>query len=132
MFQLPVSAADRSLLVRMPPTHRSRRWLRVLALSGLISCGWISRAFAAEPPRARHAAKVIVVNDDGFSAFFSGKYQTADDLRRQVHSFRETQVAVLEWCIGSGSRVNFPSRNYELIGAGAKELPRRGDQLRLT
>lgn len=84
---------------------------------------------AATPPAPRNAAKLVVINDDGFSAFFSGKYQSAEDLRRQVASYRDTQVAVLEWCILSGSRTNFPSRTTELIGAGVTEFPRRGDKL---
>lgn len=86
-------------------------------------------ASAAEAPRPRNASKLVVVNDDGFSAFFSGKYQNADDLRRQVRSYSDTQVAVLEWCIAAGSRVNYPSRVSELIGTGVKEFPRRGDKL---
>ncbi|HUR57050.1 MAG TPA: family 10 glycosylhydrolase [Opitutaceae bacterium] len=92
---------------------------------GLLS----ATAIAGEAPRPRHAAKLVVVNDDGFSAFFSERYRNADDLRRQVGSFGDTQVAVLEWCIASGSRVNFPAKGYELIGAGVTEFPRRGDKI---
>lgn len=84
---------------------------------------------AAEAPPPRHGTKLVVVNDDGFSAFYSGRYTTADDLRRQVASYADTSVAVFEWCITSGSRVNFPTPAAELIGAGVTDFGRRGDQL---
>ncbi len=84
---------------------------------------------AATPPPPRNASRLVVVNDDGFSAFFSGKYKDAGDLRRQVQSLADTPVAVLEWCISSGSRANFPARSTELIGMDVTEFPRRGDQL---
>ncbi len=87
------------------------------------------RSVAAEALRPRHAAKLVVTNDDGFSAFFSGKYRTAQDLEQQVRSYADTQVAVLEWCIAAGSRVNYLSHVTELIGTNVKEFPRRGDQL---
>lgn len=86
-------------------------------------------ALHAEPPRPRHGEKIIVINDDGFSAFYGGRYRSADDLRRQMLSFRDTQVGVFEWCISAGSRVNFPSKASELVGDGVTEFGRRGDQL---
>src|SRR5207302_87175 len=43
--------------------------------------------------------------------------------------YRDTQIAVLEWCVTAGSRVNYPSHVSETIGSGMKEFPRRGDQL---
>ena len=84
---------------------------------------------AAEAPQPRHGTKLVVVNDDGFSAFFSGRYKNADDLRQQVASYADTSVAVFEWCITSGSRVNFLTPASELIGAGVTDFGRRGDQL---
>ncbi len=84
---------------------------------------------AAEAPKPRNGEKVLVINDDGFSPFFTGQYKTAEDLRKQMLSFRDTQVAVFEWCITAGSRSNFPSKVTELIGDGVKEYGRRGDQL---
>ena len=86
-------------------------------------------AAAAAPPPPRGGAKLIVINDDGFSAFFSGSYKTAADLRAHVLTYRETPLTIFEWCITSGSRVNFPSRTSELIGAGVTDFGRRGDQL---
>ena len=86
-------------------------------------------AAVAAPPPPRGGAKLIVINDDGFSAFFSGRYKTAADLRSHVLTYRDTPVAVFEWCITSGSRVNFPTRTSELIGAGVTDYGRRGDQL---
>ncbi len=83
----------------------------------------------AEAPKPRHGEKIIVINDDGFSAFYGGRYKTAADLRQQMLSFRETQVAVFEWCISAGSRVNYPSKVSELIGDGVTDFGRRGDQL---
>ena len=86
-------------------------------------------AVASEAPKPRNSAKLVVVNDDGFTAFYSGSYRTAEELRNAVRRLDDTPVAVLEWCVVSGSRTNFPSRTTELIGAGMKEFPRRGDQL---
>jgi hypothetical protein len=84
---------------------------------------------AAEPPKPRHGGKLIVVNDDGFSQFHTGRYRTAADLRQRMLDLRDTQVGVMEWCIVAGSRVNYPSQLHELIGAGMAEYPRRGDKL---
>ena len=84
---------------------------------------------AVEAPKPRNAPKLIVVNDDGFSAFHSGRYKTVDDLRNAVLGLRDTQVAVFEWGVLGGSRVNYPSRVTELFGVNMKEFPRRGDQL---
>jgi hypothetical protein len=99
--------------------------LLLLCTAGVL-CG---HCVAAEAPKPRNAAKLIVINDDGFSSFFSGRYKTAEDLRKQMLSFRDTQVAVLEWSIVAGSRVNYPSKVSELIGEGVKGFPRHGDQL---
>lgn len=85
--------------------------------------------FAAEPPRPHHGTKLLVVNDDGFSAFHSGRYKTAEDLKKAMLAYKDTQVAVMEWCIIAGSRANYPSKVTELIGAGMTEFPRRGDKL---
>ncbi len=84
---------------------------------------------AAEPPKPRSGEKLIVINDDGFSAFYSGRYKTAEDLRKQVMSFKDTQVGVFEWCVIAGSRANYPSKVTELIGTGVTDFGRRGDQL---
>ena len=84
---------------------------------------------SAEPPKPRNGEKLIIINDDGFSSFHSGRYKSADDLRNQMLKFKDTQVAVFEWCIAAGSRVNFPSKTCELIGTGVTEFPRRGDKL---
>lgn len=84
---------------------------------------------AAEAPKPRNGEKLLVINDDGFSSFYSGRYKTADDLKKQMLRFRDTQVGVFEWCIAAGSRVNFPAKSCELIGTGVTEFPRRGDKL---
>ncbi|MDF1754207.1 MAG: family 10 glycosylhydrolase [Verrucomicrobiales bacterium] len=86
-------------------------------------------SFAADPPAPRNCGKIVIINDDGFSNFYSGKYRTADDLRKQISSFKDSQVGVFEWCIVTGSRVNFASPNHELPGEGMDEYPRRGDKL---
>ena len=91
--------------------------------------GLVAALSAAESPQPRHGTKLVIVNDDGFSAFFSGRYKTAADLRQQVASYADTSVAVFEWCITSGSRVNFPTPASELIGASVTDFGRRGDQL---
>lgn len=101
--------------------------LRLVAPIIVLSFCW--QGTAAEPPKPRNGEKLIVINDDGFSAFYSGRYRTADDLKKQMLRLRGTQVGVFEWCIAAGSRVNFPSQTSELIGTGVTEFPRRGDKL---
>jgi hypothetical protein len=83
----------------------------------------------AEPPKSRGGSKLIVVNDDGFSRFHSGRYRSQEDLRREMLGYRDTQVAVVEWCVIAGSRSNYPSKVTEMLGAGMSEFPRRGDKL---
>ena len=46
----------------------------------------------AEPPKPRNGDKLLVINDDGFSSFHSGRYKTADDWKKQMRRFRDTQV----------------------------------------
>jgi hypothetical protein len=88
-----------------------------------------SNAAALQAPRSRRGDRVLVINDDGFGNFFTGRVTTAEALRQQILVYRDTQVAVLEWCVTSGSRVNYPSRVSELLGDGVEEFPRRGDRL---
>lgn len=89
----------------------------------------LSHPVAAEAPKSRNGEKLIVVNDDGFSAFHSGRYSTAEDLRQVMLTYKDTQVAVMEWCVLAGSRANYPSKITELFGTGMTEFPRRGDKL---
>jgi hypothetical protein len=44
-------------------------------------------------------------------------------------SYRDTQVAVVEWSVIAGSRSNYPSKVTEMIGSGMTDFPRRGDKL---
>lgn len=109
---------------------RLARLVRHFAIGAAAGLGALAAVTgAAVAPAPRQAAHLIVVNDDGFSGFFRGEYRTADDLRRRVRDFSDTPVAVLEWGITSGSRVNFPARSVELVGTGVTEFPRRGDRL---
>ena len=85
--------------------------------------------FAAEPPGPRHGDKLIIVNDDGFSQFHSGRYRTAAALRGRVGSLAATQVALVEQCIVAGCLVNFSSPVPEFICAGVPACPRRCDQI---
>lgn len=117
------------LLAASPSSARVKRPLAVALVSLALLLFAAPRGFAAQPPPPRHGSHLIVVNDDGFSAFFSGDYKTADDLRARVRSLADTPVAVLEWCIVSGSRANFPAQSVELVGTGVTDFPRRGDKL---
>ncbi len=104
-----------------------------MRLSKLILTGFlfssISPSPAAEAPVPRNGEKLVIINDDGFSNFYSGKYKTGEDLKKHISSYNDTQLSVFEWCIVSGSRVNFPSPNHKLAGEGLDEYPRRGDKL---
>jgi hypothetical protein len=98
----------------------------------LISCavlGFAAQLHAVEPPKPRNGSQLIVVNDDGFSIFHTGRCKTAEDLRKEMLAYKHTQVAVMEWCMIAGSRANYPSQVTEIIGDGVTEFPRRGDKL---
>jgi hypothetical protein len=71
----------------------------------------------------------VIVNNDGFSAFFSGTYKSVDDVRAHIERYRDTPAGILEWCILGGSRTNYPSKVTEIIGDGLTDFPRRGDKL---
>jgi hypothetical protein len=93
----------------------------LIALTGVAAHG--------EAPKPHNASKLVVINDDGFSSFHSGRYKTADDLKKQMLTFKDTKVGVMEWCMIAGSRSNYPSKVTELYGTGMTEFPRRGDKL---
>lgn len=137
---LALHTSRKGLHTRLAPLHRSPHPAPALppafSMKLLFRLSLLAAFFAvlfplpaADAPKPRHGTKLIIVNDDGFSAFYSGRYKNADDLRRQVALYADTSVAVFEWCITSGSRVNFPSATSELIGAGITDFGRRGDQL---
>lgn len=109
------------------PSRVSVACLRaLLLLAGLLPA---TPPAAAAPPKPRHGSKLIVINDDGFSAFYGGRYRTAADLRAHILAYRDTPLAIFEWCITAGSRVNYPSKVSELVGTGVQDFGRRGDQL---
>jgi hypothetical protein len=85
--------------------------------------------FSAEPPKPRNGSLVVIAYDDGFSSFHSGRYKSAEDLQKSMLAYKDTQVAVMEWCVIAGSRSNYPSKVTELYGTGLTEFPRRGDKL---
>ena len=104
--------------------------MKYCLIAVFLVCSTMANAIAAPAaPKSRNAPKAIVINDDGFSAFYGGAYKTPDDVRKHILRFRDTQVAVLEWCFLSGSRVNYPSKVTELIGDGVTEFPRRGNSV---
>jgi hypothetical protein len=106
-----------------------KSWLVLQLVGGvailLLGSGVVAQSRA---PQSHHAPKTIVVNDDGFSAFYSGAYESAEAIRKKILAYRDTHVAVFEWCIMAGSRVNYPSKVSELPGEGLTEFPRRGDK----
>lgn len=99
-------------------------------LAPLLPLGWIGSEgiWPERAPRPRNAPKLIVANNDGHGGFFSGAYSSAEAIRRPILAYRDTHLAVLEWCITAGSRVNYPSRVTELVGEGMTDFPRRGDR----
>ncbi len=123
-----VAGSHSTVMTEATPRHFIRRHLRATLILVCTAAGGMPTAAAPVAPPPRHAAKVIVVNDDGFSAFFNGSYKSVDDVRQRILGYRDTPLAVLEWCVTGGSRVNYPSRVTELIGEGLTTYPRRGDQ----
>ena len=98
-----------------------------LRASLLLAC--LGFSAHAELPTLHQASKLVVINDDGFSSFHSGRYKTAADLTKQMLSFKDTKVSIFEWCMIAGSRSNYPSKVTEIYGSGMTEFPRRGDKL---
>lgn len=75
----------------------------------------------------------VIVNNDGFSAFFSGAFVTREDLEQWVHQYRDTDVTVLEWCPGPcGGVFTFDTQVGDVLGEGVTdeqfEELRRGDR----
>ncbi len=94
-----------------------------------VLCLLTAPLLAAEMPKPRGGDLTLVAYDDGFSSFYSGRYKNAEDLKKSMLFYKDTQIAVLEWCVIAGSRTNYPSKVTELYGAGMTEFPRRGDKL---
>jgi hypothetical protein len=92
-------------------------------------CFLSASLLAAEPPKPRNGSLTLIAYDDGFSPFYSGRYKGAEDLKKTMLSFKDTQIAVMEWSVVAGSRTNYPSKVTELYGTGMTEFPRRGDKL---
>ena len=87
--------------------------LHLILLGLLFSISSVSHS--AEPPSPRNGDKLVIINDDGFSKFYGGHYKNADDLRNHILSYTDTQLAVFDWCIVAGSRVNFSSPNHKWV-----------------
>jgi len=80
-------------------------------------------------PAADPLPHPIMINDDGHGGFYSGSYTSPQVIHEKILAYRDTHVTHFQWCISMGGRVNYPSRVTEILGAGVKEYPRRGDKL---
>ncbi len=102
--------------------------MKLLSIAFLSLFAFTAGSQSAEPPPPRNGDKLVIINDDGFSKFYGGYYPTEGALRKRLLAYKDTQLAVFEWCFVAGSRVNYPSEIHELIGEDMKEFPRRGDK----
>ncbi|MCX6991736.1 MAG: hypothetical protein NT011_01180, partial [Kiritimatiellaeota bacterium] len=66
-------------------------------------------------------AKIVIVNNDGYSSFYSGDFRTKEDLQKFVHQFKGTDVTIVEWCLGTGGTFNFDTKVGSVMGRGVDE-----------
>jgi len=64
------------------------------------------------------APKRLILNDDGHNGFYMGRLKDAAALRELPQRMRGTQVGIYQWCVTSGTKVNYPSKIAELCGEG--------------
>lgn len=75
----------------------------------------------------------VIINNDGFSAFFSGAFSSREDLEEWVHSYADTDVTAIEWCLGPcGGVYSFGTQVGDVLGENVPEKEwanlRRGDR----
>lgn len=82
------------------------------------------------PVRAAEASGVpVIVNDDGFSFFHSGRYADRESLVKALRgSYSSGQVEILEWCLGPCGVFTYGTKIGDIFGEGVEEFPRRGDK----
>ncbi|MGC9318068.1 MAG: family 10 glycosylhydrolase [Armatimonadota bacterium] len=78
--------------------------------------------------------KQIIVNNDGFSAFYGGRFDSREALEEYIHSFAGTDVTIIEWCLGpSDGSFTYDTAVGEVLGENVPEDAlaklRRGDRL---
>lgn len=106
-----------------------------------LGCSWHGTPTAADEAEAipsmteeeMQQPRDVIVNNDGFSAFWSGAFSTAEDLQEWVHRYQDTDVTVLEWCLGPcGGTFSFDTEVGDVLGEGVTdeefEKLRRGDR----
>jgi len=117
-----------------------------MVMAGLIlaDCSRTQRSESAQeaasaplPPVSQeqlNAPKEIVINNDAFSSFFSGALKTKEDLQKFVDKFKDTDLTIIEWCLGPcGGVFTFDTKVGDVLGDGITEEVyaklRRGDRL---
>lgn len=92
---------------------------KLFTLATLLSV-LLSPLHAADPGRIAPlvAPKRLIMNDDGHNGFYTGRLKDAAALRKAPRKLRGTQVGIYQWCVTSGTKVNYPSRIAELCGEG--------------
>jgi len=56
------------------------------------------------------APRRLILNDDGHNGFYTGRLTDAAALRELPQRMRGTQVGIYQWCVTSGTKVNYPSK----------------------
>lgn len=72
----------------------------------------------------------VIVNDDGFSHFHSGRYKDKATLKNALkEAYSNGDVEIFEWCLGPCGVFTYGTKIGDVLGTGIEEFPRRGDKL---
>ena len=68
--------------------------------------------------RARRDTRRLYAADDVFTAAAFLRFRTADDVRRQIEPYRDTDFCRMYWEAGAGDMTNYPSKVGKLSAVG--------------
>ncbi|MFC1451732.1 sugar-binding protein [Verrucomicrobiota bacterium] len=85
-------------------------------------------AATAEGMRKDRDHRRLVAFNDGFSAIYARRPETAEEIESWVEPLRFSDVKRLCWELGSPAGMMSPSRHAPLFGAQSQSYPRQGDR----
>ena len=113
--------------------HDTTLWLRPVrgkpCRVAFIKLLALSDEQTALTPGKRHAddAGRVIVNNDGFSMFFSG-VNTVERLRGAVDQYAGKRLFSFDWCLGSDASCTYDTKVGSVFGADLDTFWRKGDK----